>query len=390
MTILPESLNMEFRDALAIAEKALGAALTPLEKLNSDRKLVLRCRATASGMSRNVIVRQLLDNDDDSQARQEARFLNEWAGLEFLSEIDCDCAPRIYASDRQNHLLILEDLGDHPPVMDVLQQGTAAEAAAGLEEFLSLLGRMHAMTYKREDQFLAKRHNLHAPELPNDDAKADHRHSIDRLSANLTRLKIPAPAGLAAEIAAYSAAIHDDPAFRVYTHSDAGPHNVMRSMPYRLFDFEFASFRSGLLDATGPRMGFPSAYHGRPSPPDLVRQAEHAYRQNLAATVPAAADDRLFNRALLHACAHWTLQKISFGLDEWLKDYRDGELPPFPEDMIYFARQNLTRLRNFADTCEAFDDLPALREVALGLAERHMAASPDLEPLPLFGAFIHP
>jgi len=57
--------------------------------------------------------------------------------------------------------------------------------------------------------------------------------------------------------------------------------------------------------------------------------------------------------------------------------------------MVYFTRQNLTRLHAFSTACEAFDDLPALREVALTLAERHLAASPDLEPFPPFDAFIH-
>jgi len=70
-----------------------------------------------------------------------------------------------------------------------------------------------------------------------------------------------------------------------------------------------------MLDASGPRMGFPSAYHGRPSPPDVIRQAEDAYRQALATTVPATQDDRLFHRALLYGCAHWALQKMSTGLD---------------------------------------------------------------------------
>jgi hypothetical protein len=55
--------------------------------------------------------------------------------------------------------------------------------------------------------------------------------------------------------------------------------------------------------------------------------------------------------------------------------------------MGYFAQQNLTRLRDFAAACEEFDSLPALREVALTLAKRHLAAQPDLKPFPFFDAF---
>jgi hypothetical protein len=230
-----------------------------------------------------------------------------------------------------NRLLVLEDLGDRPPLMNILQRGNPEEAAEGLERFLTLLGQLHAATYGHEDRFQTKRQALQAPEPPTDDAKVDLRDLRDDFARNLTRLNILVPDGFAAEIAAVSAAIHDDPTFRVYTHSDAGPHNVQRGKPYRLFDFEFAGFRSGMLDASGPRMSFSSAYHGRPSPPEVVRRAEAAYRAALATTVPAAQDDRLFNHALLHGCAHWTFRKMSAGLDDWLKDHQGEGLPPFPK-----------------------------------------------------------
>jgi len=206
-----ESLTSQYRDALIIAERALGAALTAIEKLDSDRKLVLRCSATASGMPRSVIVGQLLPNDDDQQADQQARFANEWAGLEFLTEIDCHCAPRVYASDPQHRLLVLEDLGDHPPLMDTLQTGEADEVAIGLQRFLSLLGQLHAATYGRENLFLDKRRALQAPELPNDDAKTDLRNSIGDFARNFARLKIPMSDAIASEIGEFSSAVHDDP-----------------------------------------------------------------------------------------------------------------------------------------------------------------------------------
>jgi hypothetical protein len=139
-----ESLITEYRDALTIAAQALGASLTAVEKLDSDRKLVLRCAAPT--IPHSVIVRQLLPNNDDAQAMREAWFFNEWAGLEFLIDLGLTVAPRVYASNPPNRLLVLEDLGDRPPLMNILQRGNPEEAAEGLERFLTLLGH-HALLH---------------------------------------------------------------------------------------------------------------------------------------------------------------------------------------------------------------------------------------------------
>ena len=380
-------------ETLAAAQRALGAAwdtavrLHTSDRLKSDSKLVLRCVVDSddTGLPATVIARRLLPGAKKASGR-EGLFYNEWAGLDFLTGLPDTpgpvfgaCAPRLWAQDRDLGLLVLEDLGDGPPLMDVLERGNRAEASAALERFMRQLGRMHAASREHEEDWSRRLTGFGPPDLPPDDASTDLRPLLPDYAALLIRLDLT-ESGWEEEIRQVEKAVHEAPDFRAYTHGDAGPHNVTADGG-RLFDFEFAGFRSGLLDAAGPRMAFPSAYRGKPLPPEVVRAVEAAYLEALG-----GRDRRLFSTSLLEACAHWHFVKLFYGLRQFVPQ-DGGRIDWADKDTAYFGRRTLMRLDLFEAACEEFDGLPALRALARALKSRLLGLNPDLTPLPVFGAF---
>ena len=103
-------------------------------------------------------------------------------------------------------------------------------------------------------------------------------------------------------VAAFSAASGP---FLAYTHDDPIPMNALPVGDERkLFDFEFGDFRHALRDGIYGRACFPTWYHINRVPEDVVQEMERAYRTELAKGCPEAADDTLFFRSVVEACAY--------------------------------------------------------------------------------------
>jgi hypothetical protein len=98
----------------------------------------------------------------------------------------------------------------------------------------------------------------------------------------------------------------------VYTHGDPCPDNwVWAGERLRLFDFEGGAFRHALTDGVYGRIHFPTCWCVNRLPDRIQPLMESAYRAELARGCPAAQDDQLFERAVVEACAYWTLRHCS-------------------------------------------------------------------------------
>src|SRR5689334_1385301 len=99
--------------------------------------VVLRCAVSAEGerasLPSTVILKQraLSTTPASSGFDQALLFCNEWASLDFLRAIAPDVAlgPRLYASDRAQGLVLIEDLGTAPTASELLY-GADPDAAA--------------------------------------------------------------------------------------------------------------------------------------------------------------------------------------------------------------------------------------------------------------------
>src|SRR5690606_18753314 len=92
--------------------------------------------------------------DPASTDPSASRFFNEWACLEFLSELSSDPpAPRLYGADADNGILSLEDIAPGGSLDEALMAGDRVRATRLLVEQMRALGRMHAASFERNARF---------------------------------------------------------------------------------------------------------------------------------------------------------------------------------------------------------------------------------------------
>ena len=110
---------------------------------------------------------------------------------------------------------------------------------------------------------------------------------------------------------------------------------------------------------------------------------ETAYRTELVKGCPEAEDDRIFEGALVTACAFWLMSTLSRQLGNAMEADRTWGIATIRQRV-------LARLEAFTATAEKFDQLPALRGTASTLLEMLQTAWPDTPTLPLYPSFSGP
>lgn len=393
---------MEMSEVLRAAEEGLSEPFggpvrlsDPQPLSGSNRSRVLRCRLLEgpSTAPDTVIIKRAggAETDEDGYNPEESppmspswRLFNDWAGTQFLSSLpgDLTLAPRFYCGSRARGFIVIEDLGDGESLVDILRAGSAARAEGALLALAVTLGRMHAASAGRFEAFAALRTALGPAHLADRSyLSTDLREKLERVRDACDAIDFPRPSAMNEEVEAIVASIERADGFLVYTHGDPCPGNDRCSHGHlRLFDFEFGLFRHALLDGVYWRVPFPTCWAANRVPPRLVRRLDELYREELANGCAAARDDERYGRAVVEACAYWTLRTTGWHLPDALKeDDRWG---------IASLRQRvLTRLRSLADASAELNYLPVTAETCRQLAHRLQALWPEVEEMPLFPAF---
>lgn len=373
-------------------------SLTVVRQFGSPH-LVVRCE---SGLNANVpptVILKQLSEKDAERIDPTQRFANECATLSFLTRLQerDEIAPRLIHSDPAARLMILSDLGDHPTLQELLYVEGNRAVEGRFAAWGVYFAQMQAATHGKEAEFLAIQRRLDAVS-PLCDATIDVRGKVEHLEACLAALHVEPHSSFYDEVAAVESAIHDADGspFRALCHCDAGPHNLL-CMEDRvtMLDFEFAHFQNGLMDVVGARLSFPQAYRGRPAPPEMVRALETAYRAELAKSLPHTEDDRLFNTALVAACAHWALAYTVGLWRSYLKTRLeqgaayDVELGITPmSNTISLSRKVAGYWRALIAVSEEYNMLPRLRSTMETILAATEAQLGELEPLPGYPAFM--
>jgi hypothetical protein len=270
---------------------------------------------------------QRYDPDAAEYAGTAWLLFNDWAGLQFLTEVGGSLppAPRFYAGDRQAGLIVLEDLGDGESLDDLLSGDDPARAEQAMIALAATLGRLHAATIGKQAVFDRIRAALGSgmSRSPFD----DYRWLGAVLDRTATALDIRLPRGADTELRALITAIRAPGPFLAYTHGDSCPANCLCiGATVRLCDFELGGFRPALLDGICGRIHFPTCRSVRRSPQAIPLRMEAAYRAALAEGCPEAADDGYFYRAVVEACIYWALLRCQWSMplavlperpDEW-------------------------------------------------------------------------
>ena len=202
------------------------------EKLSSQN-IVLRCQLdpVPPNISSSVVLKQVTStefNNPDGPTDESHRFLNEWASLEFLSNLpgEAHYGPRLLASNREGNLIILEDFGEHPSVQDLLLGSDPDAAKKSIEAIGAFLGQTQAATYDRGDEFAAVQSRLSAAS-PLSDSTLDFREQSKVFQGCFEALQITPAAGFWEALENLERSLHSPGPFYTFIHGDAGPHNFL-------------------------------------------------------------------------------------------------------------------------------------------------------------------
>jgi hypothetical protein len=349
---------------LHAAGKLIGIELCdPVDLGGSDRSTVLRCRTPTGG---SVVVKAY---PDSPEARQG--FAAEAAGLSLQL-----AGPRLLGTDGDTPLLVMEDLGEAPTLADVLLGEDPKAAADGLLIWARTLGSLAAESVPRRAELARLWARYSRDTKPWENTRwiaAGAAALLDSLAAE----GIPAPRGLAEELAGLGQDLHEE--YAAFTPGDTClDNNLLTPQGLRLIDFEHSGFAPVFLTAAYCRMPFPSCWCVFRLPAGLAIEIEEALREQVVPVYPALAEDAVWETGMRRAVAAWTLEVTA-----WL-------LPRTKEDRpMHLSRPSPTPrqvMRSRWEAAAALTEFPALAET-MRLLLRQVAAGWDAPPLPEYPAF---
>ncbi|GLZ75778.1 hypothetical protein Afil01_05850 [Actinorhabdospora filicis] len=215
-------------------------------------------------------------------AREEdpSLLMNETAALRFL---DGGLAPRLYAAT--DGVVIMEDLGTGPSLDTVLLGADPATATEALLAYATALGRLHASTTGREEEYYA----LHPRPRRMYERISLVRHSLAESWRTLTALTearghLPdVPGAARAQWHDLLAELAEPRPWLALSNGDACPQNTrIVDGEIRFLDFDGAAFRHPGLDLAGLLMPFPACTCWGELPADLVPRLLAAHRAEFA------------------------------------------------------------------------------------------------------------
>ena len=357
------------------------------ERLGSgSRSNVLRCRVRTSpeDAPMSVVVKQVLAHDDDvydpdSLEGPAVRLFNDWAGVQFLSDVTdgTSLTPRFYGGDSERGLVVIEDLGDGERLDELLLGDAPTDAEVGLIEFATVLGRMHALTVGKRAEYERVRNGLG----PRWQSPSTAEGLLIGLAQACNAVGVALRREVADEMEAVAALVANPGPFDVYTHGALCPDNSrFVGGELRLLNFEFGDFRHALRDGVYGRIYFPTCWCVNRIPSAVMREMENAYRAELVKGCPEATDDTLFYRAIVEACTHWVIGMF-YSLTHGLLEERD-------ESGISTVQQRLLlRLDVLVKATEEFSYLPAIGATVRDILAKLRATWTDGEEMPYYPAF---
>ena len=227
----------------------------------------------------------------------------------------------------------------------------------------------------------------HAAEPAGEPAADGSAHWLERrifqVPELLADLSIPAPAGLAEDLAEVAAVVRPG-RHEVFSPGDICPdNNLLTTGGVRFVDFESAEFHSVFLDAAYLRMPFSTCWCVFRLPERIGRAAENAYRELLCQVFPDLSSDERWQAGVRHAMAAWTLHAMTYLLDRSMVADKsmidDGRTAPTARQLLHY------RWRRLVAVLEPAGELPALCALARALltATKYW----QVPELPLYPAF---
>ncbi len=341
---------------------------------------------SSQNLTQNLLVKQTRDIQNhiltaSGYPAQSWLLFNDWAGLQFMQQTfpDNSLSPRFYTGSREHGMIISEDIGPNKSLAPYLQGRNPLAAERALLQFAMSLGKMHAGTIGKQQEFdiirdaLAPRVETWGwvpPWLRREAEFSNFLNTMDqhtrksgfgsylwmkRVFQQVTAaLNIIPVSGIEKEVELLISAMRNPGPFLALTHDDLCFDNFLLSgSTVKFVDFENVAYRHALIDGVYPRMNFPTCAAVQHSVPEqIVQRMETVYRTELIKGCPEAADNTLFYHAVVEACAYWVLLLYQF-----------DAIPHFSRQdakTVIMPQRILHRFECFAQTTQEFGHLEAL------------------------------
>ncbi|MPZ65026.1 MAG: hypothetical protein GEU83_05765 [Pseudonocardiaceae bacterium] len=301
-------------ETVLAAERLLTARLgaqvelaDPEDLGGSDSSVVLRVRVARNpfSLSRTLVVKRRTAQAPQAVA---GAFAREAASCQLFTALHTDerPGPALIASDPEQQLLVLEDLGRAGTVESVLLSGDRAQAQRALLDWAHALGKLHAATAGREADFAALLRRQGSDGL-SDPLQQQGGAALGGLPTLLVdELGLSTPPDLGDDIRR-AAQLLDGQRFRAFSPADLGADNaVVVGRTVRFIDFEGGAFRTAALDAAQLRTPLPSSGSDHALPAGVVDDMQSTWLDEAATLWPELADRRLADGLLLDGQLVWT------------------------------------------------------------------------------------
>ena len=317
-------------------------------------------------------------NPDDFNSADTRRLFNDWIGSQFLNQISSQAqhSPYFYGGDRDLGFILIEDVQHQNSLAEILLENDSVKAEWALLQYATCLGQLHADTLGKGDKFDRLYKTVSQDMKP---YKLGVNIAQNRLM--LENLGINAHGNWLSDLEIIRQTVNNPGKFMAYIHVDACPDNILNvGSKLRLIDFETGFFGCAFLDAACGRMMFPSCWCSKRLPDNIILKMENTYRELLIQKCSAAADDKTFNRTLVHACGWWLLYTLKRHLAKALKTDKNFGISSIRQRI-------LARLKTFIAISQEYNLLSGLRDTSsqlLDLLNKRWLDVPDLSLYPAF------
>ncbi|MBM7461140.1 kinase [Rhodococcus coprophilus] len=284
----------------------------PVDLGGSGRSVVLRVRVAANPFSlpRTLVLKQVPPSRGaghvdfhGSATDEETAFLREAVSYQFATALAKDHRPgaELLAYDFETRLLVLSDLGDATPLATLLRSGDSETVGNTLMALAQALGRMHAATVGREEDFAALLRRADVSDVADmvSEQAIDAVRGVPELLAADFGLAVPDSVRERAERAAklFTGGRH-----RAFSPSDLCPDNiVVGDDGVQFLDYEWGGFRDATLDIAFALTSFPLCVCAVPMTVERVREMADAWRAEVVGMWPHLAYDEVLAERLLDA-----------------------------------------------------------------------------------------
>jgi hypothetical protein len=314
---------MDPETVVARLRESMGLILVNPSRLKDGRSKVIRYQV-ASGSDQPSVVVKIGDPGS-------VTFRRELAAYRVLPNLRGPFrTPRLWGAEPEHGVLVLEDVAQTTPLLDLLVGDDGVAARASLGRMSYALGALHSAGRSFRDRLTLQ---LGAREPAFHEQAADFERAIPGIHGFVAALDIPVPEAFDQALERLSRRIADGGRDTTVTIGDIAPTNVLVTSNEVVFlDFEYSGVRHPFYDAMFWRCICPF-------PADVCDAMERNYRRGLTdAGWPFDNDE--FDRAMLDAASHrlfWTLGWASTA--NLLEN--DRRLPPTRALLIHYIAEFL-------------------------------------------------